>query len=123
MIRSHVMVLELMRDSVPPTAQEVIRRRIARFDVEYVRNRIDRGKPAQAAAALAGALSKDVLRLPISLAEEGVAAWRESRPQRLAKPFTAYDLDQPDGPWAFKLARHMARLKPFDDRLAARCVA
>ncbi len=118
MIRSHIMVLGLMRDSVGHTAREVVRRRIARLEIEYVRNRLDRGKPAEAAAALAAALSQDALRVPRNLAEEGVAALRERRPAHLARSFASYPPEQPDGPWAFKLARYMAQLKKLDDQMA-----
>lgn len=123
MIRSHIMVLGLMRDSLGAEAHGVIRRRIARLQVEHVRNRLYCGKPLQAGAALISALGKDPLRLPRSVAEEGVAAWRETREPRLAEPFAAYDCDRPDGNWPYKLARTMARLKPLDDRMCGRSAA
>jgi len=118
MVRSHIMAFGIMREQVPQSAQAVIRRRIARLEVEYARNRIDRGKPRQAAAALAAALTHDALRLPRNIAEEGMAALRERRAPRTAKLYSAYGPDEADGAWPFKLARSMDRLKPLDDIMA-----
>ena len=123
MIRSHLMVLNMMKEDAPASARAVIRRRIARLKVEHVRNRLYRGKPLEAARSLVGAGRHAPLRLARFIAEEAVAAARELRPVRTAGDFSAYDPRQPDGAWRYKLAGMMARLKAHDDLLAAQLAA
>ncbi len=119
MIRSHILALGMMSESLGPPSQMIIRKRIARLRIEHLRNRLYRGKIAEAAAALAEASRLDALRLPRSLAEEGVAALREL----LAKPsgalFESYPPDLADGQWDYKLARLMDSLEPLDRERAA----
>lgn len=123
MIRSHIMVLGMMREGLDPSGQAVIRERLGRLHIEHVRNRLQRGKPVQAGAALVAALGKDPLRLPRSMAEEGMAALRQAAPIRRGDHFAQYPADRPDGRWRFKLASTMARLKQLDDACAGRTAA
>jgi len=118
MIRSHVAVLELLREGLPESAESVIRRRLARLQIEYVRDRLYRSKPGEALAALDEAIRQDPLRLPRNFLEEGVAELRRSFKAKLGDNFEDYTFDRPDGAWPDKLAGLMQRLKSFDDRMA-----
>lgn len=118
MIRSHIAVLLAMRETLGPPSQSIIRRRIARLQVEYVRNRLNRGKFDEARAALLAATREDALRLPRDVAEEAVAAMRRLFPRKTSDRFDAFEPERPDGEWQYKLGAYMARLKRLDDRMA-----
>jgi len=123
MIRSHVAVFELLRDSVPDSARNVIRRRLARLHIEYVADRLRRHKPAEALAALDQGIRQAPLGFPRNVLEECVAEIRRTFIDRHGDSFEAYAFDQPDGSWADKFASIMKKLETFDRRVAGLATA
>lgn len=118
MIRSHIAAFLIMRGILGPSSNGVISRRLARLQVEYVRNRLKRGKFDEARAAFFAATREDALRLPRDVAEEAVAAYRGLFARPVRDSFNAFEPDRPDGEWTYKLGSFMAGLKLLDDRIA-----
>ena len=117
MIRSHLAVLEIMRHALGPFSQEVIRRRVSRLQVEYARNRLNRGKVDEARCAFLAATKQHPLRLPRDIAEETIAVLRGLAPRKVRDSFYAFAPATPDGEWVYKLSTYMAELKLLDERM------
>lgn len=118
MIRSHIAVLEMMREELGLSAQTIIRRRLTHLHVEYFRNRFHRGLIREAGAALRSAIRQDAVQIPPKCAYEAVALVRRAiGRERVSQPFDHYEFDEHDDNWPYKLQGYMARLKVFDDRV------
>jgi len=117
MVRWHLAMFRQVRGEAKATARSIIDRRIARLEIELARNRLRRGKPAAAGAALLrGATTAPGAAVRAAADEVTTALARARRPMfpDPAHPFSSYDAEQPDGAWesgrSERWDRHLAAL-------------
>jgi hypothetical protein len=102
MIRSHIQVFETIEPHVPKSARLVVRRRIAGLQMELARNRGRRGAFGEATAAVAKALSLDIVAVvQAPLAQLAMRRnWRaNTNASKSARPFSAWGVDEVNGVW------------------------
>ena len=102
MIRSNIQVLETIEPHVPESALPVVRRRLADFLIDLARNRGRRGAFGDAAAAVAKALSLDVMAVLKSPQTRLVRrrAWRARAHAPKSLSFLALPISEVNGLWS-----------------------
>ena len=118
MLRGHLALFRMLERGADRAARRIIAARIARFEVELVRNRVRRGAAAEALDALARSLRAAPHITAVALADEARRGVERSlRPVQLrpGARFESYALDELDGAWASgRSARRDAALSALD---------
>jgi len=102
MIRSHLTMFRQVRVSAGGAARTIIDRRIARLEIELLRNRVRRGRFAEGGAALARGLTTAPVAAAHALRDEFMVTMERSRRPMFpapARPFADYAAETPDGAW------------------------
>lgn len=124
MIRSHMQMYEMIMASAPLSADEVVRREMARLGIELARNRLKRRDWRGARKALSGALRAQPAAAGRTLLREigdaRAAGPETSRPAAGQKraSFWSFGPEEEDGSWATRRSpEYLSLLKRLDDEL------
>ena len=118
MIRGHIAMFGILARESSPAAHRIIAERIARLEVELVRNRLRRGAVGEAMSALVRTLHAAPHVTADAFAAEARRAIERSRRPLIPPPaarFGTYAIDQPDGAWSSgRSAKRDAELARLD---------